>query len=145
MSVDVGVRGVIERPIAEVSSYAGDPATAPEWSRRIESAEWLTEAPVRLGSRIRYRARLLGRTFEYTYELVELSPGEQVAMRTIGGPFPMQTVYTWRPVGDRVTHMAIRHHGGPTGWRRVLQPLISRVLRRATTSDLAVLTRLLER
>ena len=57
MAVDVMTTIVIERPIAEVAAYAGDPSNAPTWYRRIDDAEWETEPPIMLGSRIAFRAR----------------------------------------------------------------------------------------
>ena len=60
MTVDVSETTVIERPIAEVAAYAGDPSNAPEWYRRISSAEWRTDPPIMLGSQIEFRARFLG-------------------------------------------------------------------------------------
>jgi uncharacterized membrane protein len=144
VSVDVAVTAVIERPIDEVSAYVGDPSNAPEWYRRISTADWQTEPPTRLGSRIRFEARFLGRTLDYVYEIVEYSPGEQVVMRTAEGPFPMNTVYTWRPVGDRVTHMALRNPGEQRGFARLAAPLIARAMRRAMTGDLAQLKQMLD-
>jgi uncharacterized membrane protein len=144
MTVDVGATIVIERPIDDVSSYAGDPSNAPLWYRRIMSADWETEPPITLGSRIAFRTRFMGRTLAYTYEVTEYTPGEQVAMRTTAGPFPMSTTYTWRPVGDRVTHMTLRNHGEPAGFSRVIAPLMAIVMRRAMRQDLADLKRLLE-
>jgi uncharacterized membrane protein len=144
MPVDVTATIVIERPIAVVAEYAGDPTHAPEWYRRIESAEWQTDPPMMLGSRITFRARFLGRELVYTYEVTEYSPGEQVAMHTTAGPFPMSTTYTWRPVGHRVTHMTLRNHGEPAGIARLTAPFVARAMRRAMHQDLADLKRLLE-
>ncbi len=144
MSVDVTETVVIERPVEEVAEFAGDPSNAPAWYRRIESAEWQTEPPVTLGSRIIFRARFLGRDLTYTYEVTEYTPGEQVAMRTAMGPFPMNTTYTWRAVGDRVTHMALRNHGEPSGFSRLAAPMMAFAMRRAMRQDLADLKRLLE-
>lgn len=145
MSVDVTETVVVERPVAEVAEFAGDPSNAPTWYRRIRSAEWQTEPPISLGSRITFRARFLGKDLNYTYEVTEYTPGEQVAMRTSQGPFPMNTTYTWRPVGDRVTHMTLRNHGEPSGFSRPAAPLIAFAMRRAMRQDLADLKRLLER
>lgn len=144
MSVDVTATEVIERPIDDVAAYAGDPSNAPEWYRRISSAEWQTEPPITLGSKVTFRARFLGRELVYTYEIVEYTPGERVAMRTAEGPFPMNTEYTWRPVGERVTHMTLRNHGEPTGFSKLAAPLMARAMRKAMNQDLADLKVLLE-
>jgi uncharacterized membrane protein len=144
MSVDVTATIAIERPIDVVAAYAGDPSNAPSWYRRIEAAEWETDPPITLGSRVAFRARFMGRSLAYTYEVTEYTPGEQVAMRTTEGPFPMATTYTWRVVSDRVTHMTLRNHGEPTGLTRLAAPLIRRAMRRAMHQDLADLKQLLE-
>lgn len=135
---------MIERSIDVVAAFAGDPSNAPTWYRRIATAEWETEPPMALGSRIRFRARFLGRDLSYTYEITEYTPGEQVVMRTTEGPFPMATTYRWRRVGDRVTHMTLRNHGEPTGFSRLVAPLMAIAMKRAMRQDLADLTRLLE-
>lgn len=144
MSVDVAVTTVIERPIGEVSEFAGDPSNAPTWYRRIASAEWQTDPPMTLGSRITFRARFLGRDLVYTYEVVEHTPGSQVAMRTSEGPFPMRTTYTWRALSERATHMTLRNDGEPRGFSKVVAPIVAVAMRRAMTQDLAQLKRLLE-
>lgn len=144
MSVDVSATIVIERSIDVVAAYAGDPANAPEWYRRIDEAEWQTEPPVSLGSEIAFRARFLGRDLAYTYRVTEYTPGEQVAMSTTDGPFPMNTTYTWRAVGDRVTHMTLRNHGDPAGFARLAAPFVAFAMRRAMRQDLQDLKRILE-
>ncbi len=144
MNVDVAETVVIERPIAAVAEYAGDPSNAPEWYRRIKTADWQTDPPVKLGSQITFRARFVGKDLVYTYVVTEFTPGEQVAMRTAEGPFPMNTTYTWRAVGERVTHMTLRNHGEPQGFSRLMAPLMAIAMRRAMRQDLADLKRLLE-
>lgn len=144
MSVDVAVTTVIERPIGEVSEFAGDPSNAPTWYRRIASADWQTDPPMTLGSRITFRARFLGRDLVYTYEIVEYTPGSQVAMRTSEGPFPMRTTYTWRALSERATHMALRNDGEPRGFSKLASPIVASAMRRAMTQDLARLKQLLE-
>lgn len=144
MSVDVAETVVIERPIAEVAEYAGDPSNAPEWYRRIKTADWQTDPPIKLGSQITFQARFMGKDLVYTYVVTEFTPGEQVAMRTAEGPFPMNTTYRWRAVGERVTHMTLRNHGEPQGFSRLMAPLMAIAMRRAMRQDLGDLKRLLE-
>ena len=144
MDVDVQVETTIDRPPAEVSSYAGEPGNAPAWYANIRSVEWRTDPPVRLGSRMDFVAQFLGRRLAYTYEVVDWVSGERLVMRTADGPFPMETTYTWEPARDGGTRMTLRNRGTPSGFTRIAAPVMERAMRRATTKDLARLKQLLE-
>jgi uncharacterized protein YndB with AHSA1/START domain len=145
VTVDVVTETVIDRPVAEVAGYSTDPANAPGWYANIESAEWQTPPPAALGSLVTFVARFLGRTLEYTYEFVELVPGQRVVMRTSSGPFPMETTYTWTPAPGGGTRMTLRNRGEPAGFTRLLSPLLVPAMRRANRKDLAALKAILER
>jgi uncharacterized protein YndB with AHSA1/START domain len=149
VTVDVRVEATIDRPLHEVAAFAADPSNAPRWYRRIDRADWRTDAPVRVGSRIAFRARFLGRNLEYTYEVTDYVPGERLTMTTAQGPFPMTTEYTWSRLvssvaGDGSTLMTLRNHGRPTGFSKLTAPMMSRAMRRAMTQDLRLLKQLLE-
>ncbi len=144
MTVDVQVETTIARPPSKVAAYAGDPSNAPEWYVNIKSVEWQTPPPIAVGSRMDFVAQFLGRRIAYTYEVAELVPGERLVMRTADGPFPMETTYTWEPVGGG-TRMTLRNRGNPSGFAKMTAPLMERAMRRATTKDLARLKALLER
>ena len=143
-AVDVLVETVIERPIAEVSAFAGDPSNAPAWYTNIKSVEWQTPPPMRVGSRLAFVARFLGRRLEYVYEIVEHVPGERLVMQSDGKPFPMRTTYTWEQVGEGQTRMTLRNSGQPSGFAAIGAMAMARAMRRATTKDLARLKALLE-
>ena len=144
MSVDVQVECTIERVPALVAEFAGDPTRAPQWYANIESVDWRTPPPVAVGSRMDFVARFLGRRLAYTYEVVELEPERRLVMRTADGPFPMETTYTWEPVGQGATRMTLRNRGNPSGFSRVAAPMMERAMKRATTKDLARLKAMLE-
>lgn len=65
----------IGQSVSEVASYVADPSNAPEWYRNIESMEWTTDPPVRVGSRMAFVARFLGLRLAYEYEVIEPVPG----------------------------------------------------------------------
>ncbi len=134
---------VIDRPLATVAGYAGDPANAPEWYANIQSVHWQTSPPVGVGSRMDFVARFLGRTLAYTYEVIEYGP-DRLVMRTAEGPFPMETTYTWTPLGDTRTRMTLRNRGEPAGFARVAAPMMASAMRRANDKDLARLKQILE-
>jgi uncharacterized membrane protein len=144
MAVDVLSEIVIDRPCEQVAAYAADPSHAPDWYVNIKSVEWLTEPPVRVGSRMAFVARFLGRRLAYTYEIVEYVPGERLAMRTAQGPFPMETTYTWRSDGPERTRMTLRNRGEPAGFSRLAGPFVALAMRRANRNDLAALKARLE-
>jgi hypothetical protein len=99
---------------------------------------------VAVGSRLAFVARFLGRRLAYTYEVVDLVPGERLVMRTAQGPFPMETTYTWEPVDDGRTRMRLRNRGEPAGFGSVAAPVLAAAMRRANRKDLATLKKRLE-
>src|SRR5688572_2215500 len=145
MAVDVLTEIVIDRPREEVAGYASDPTHAPEWYVNIQSVEWKSPPPLHVGARVAFVAQFLGRRLAYTYEIVELVPGERLVMRTAEGPFPMETTYTWEPAGPTATRMTLRNRGEPAGFAKVTAPLMAAAMRRANRKDLEHLKALLER
>lgn len=145
MAVDVRTEIVIDLPCDRVAEYAIDPSRAPEWYANIESVVWETPAPLGVGSRLAFVARFLGRRMAYTYEIVELVPGERLVMSTARGPFPMETTYTFTPLGSAGTRMTLRNRGEPQGFSTISAPLMAAAMRRANRKDLATLKALLER
>jgi uncharacterized membrane protein len=144
VAVDVQTDIVIDRPCGEVAAFAGDPTHAPDWYVNIDSVRWLSESPVRAGSRMVFVARFLGRRLEYTYEVVELDPGRRLVMRTAEGPFPMETTYSWAPTESGGTTMTLRNRGEPAGFAKIGAPAMAAAMRRANRKDLARLKALLE-
>jgi uncharacterized membrane protein len=145
VAVDVRSEIEIERARDEVAAFAADPANAPRWYRNILAVESETPPPVAVGSRLRFRARFLGRTLEYTYEIRELEPGARMVMATAQGPFPMETTYTWEDAGAGATRMGLRNRGEPSGFASVAAPVMGRAIRRANEGDLRRLKSILER
>jgi uncharacterized membrane protein len=142
--VDVITEIEIRRPRSEVAAYAGDPTHAPTWYSNIRSVEWRTPSPLDVGSRMDFVATFLGRRLAYTYEIVELTPGERLVMRTAQGPFPMETTYEWEAVTEAATRMRLRNRGTPSGFSRLVAPFMASAVRRANRKDLARLKEILE-
>jgi len=144
MKVDVVSRIVIQRPRGMVASFAVNPDNAPRWYANIKKVEWKTPPPARVGSRISFAARFLGRTLRYTYEIVEIVPEEYFIMRTAEGPFPMETTYSWDDAGGNATKMTLRNRGTPKGFFGAIAPILALAMRRANRKDLARLKQVLE-
>jgi uncharacterized membrane protein len=143
--VDVRTEILIDKPLSEVAGYAADPDNAPKWYVNIRSVEWKTPKPLVVGSQIEFHARFLGRNLEYTYEITQYTPEKKLVMRTAEGPFPMQTTYTWEAITADRTRMTLRNNGAPSGFSKMLAPMMEMMMRRANVKDLKRLKMLLER
>lgn len=142
--VDVRTEITINRPCERVAAYAADPEKAPEWYVNIQSAEWRTEKPLRVGSQIAFKAKFMGRELAYVYEVSEYIPGERMVMRTADGPFPMETTYTWKSLSENQCRMTLRNCGQPSGFSKLFAPFMKSAMRKANTKDLKRIKYLLE-
>jgi catechol 2,3-dioxygenase-like lactoylglutathione lyase family enzyme len=145
MEVDVTTVIEIARSRHHVAAFAADPANATRWYGNIASAELGTPEPLGAGSRIAFRANALGRQLGYTYEVVEYVPDERLVMRTVDGPYVMETTYTWEDCGAGRARMTLRNRGRPSGLASVMAPLMKLAMRRANRKDLRRLKSALER
>jgi hypothetical protein len=144
LPVDVVTELEIARPVEEVAAFAANPENAPIWYENIKSIEWRSKPPLSVGSRVAFVAQFLGRRLAYTYEIIELEPNTKLVMRTAEGPFPMETTYTWEAASSG-TRMALRNRGEPSGFSRLMAPLMEGAMRRANRKDLERLKDLLDR
>lgn len=142
--VNVHTDIIINRPIDVVADYAANPDKAPEWYVNIKSAEWKTQKPLVVGSRVAFVAHFLGRRLAYTYEFVELAPRQKLVMRTAEGPFPMETTYTWTAIDEQTTRMTLQNKGNPSGFSKLFAPLMATMMKRANNKDLKNIKRIIE-
>lgn len=141
--VDVRAEIIINRPLEEVREFTINPDNVPKWYDNIFSVEWKTEPPVQLNSKVAFRAKFMGKELAYTYDFVVLNDNE-LQMQTAEGPFPMKTTYTWEQVGENQTKMKLRNAGEPSGFSKLMSPLMSWMMRRANNKDLKKLKSVLE-
>lgn len=144
MQVDVLTEIGIGRPREVVASYASNPDNATAWYINILVVEWKTPKPLRVGTKLAFVARFLGRRLFYTYEIRELVPSEKLVMSTSDGPFAMETTYQWEDTPDGGTRMTLRNRGNPSGFSKVAAPAMVKAMRRANRKDLARIRTILE-
>jgi hypothetical protein len=144
VTVNVLTDIVVDRPVSVVAAYASDPDNATAWYVNITDVTWKTPKPAVAGSLVEFTAQFLGRKLVYTYEVAEVIPDAKFVMRTADGPFPMETTYTFVAEGDGKTRMTLRNQGEPSGFGKIVGPLMEKAMHRANTKDLQKLKSILE-
>ena len=142
--VDVNTEIEIKAPVERVAAYAFNPDNAPKWYVNINSVKWKTKKPLTIGSQVTFRAKFLGKHLEYTYEFKDLVPNKKLVMKTTEGPFPMQTTYELEIIDNQRTLMKLRNNGMPTGFSKLIAPLMARMMKRANEKDLEMIKSILE-
>jgi len=145
MTIDVTSEIEIKRWVPEVASFATNPDNVTKWYTKIKSVEWKSPRPLRVGTRIAFTARFLGKQLVYTYEVIEFIPSERLVMRMVDGSFRLETTYTWKPAEMGGTRMTLRNRGEPSGWMQWIKPLVALAMGHANRKDLGRLKTLLER
>jgi hypothetical protein len=121
-----------------------NPDNATAWYQNIKAVQWKSPRPRAVGSKVAFTAQFLGREFVYTYEFTEIVPGKRLVMKTSEGPFPMETTYTWENLRSGGTRMTLGNRGEPSGFSKIVAPIMGRAIRRANRKDLGRLKQLLE-
>ena len=131
----------INRPVAEVFKYLNDPTKMPEWNSTIEKAT-PSETPVKVGTRIRSRVRMLGRTIEATYEVVELEPNKRVVNKS-DEPFPWKAIITFQSESGG-TRLVSAAEGELGGFFKLSEPIFARIMKKQLQAQYETAKELLE-
>lgn len=142
--VDVRTEIEIGCPADKVFEYVSNPDNARNWYVNIKSVEWKTDPPAKVGSQIAFKAKFLGRELAYTYEIRELLPDQKMVMSTEEGPFPMETTYSVKAIDEYKSLIELRNRGYPSGFSKLMTPLMVPAMRKANTKDLTLLKKILE-
>ena len=131
----------INRPVADVFKYMNDPTRMPEWNSTIEEAT-PSETPVKVGTRIRSRLRMLGRKIEGTYEVVELEPNKRVVNKS-DEPFPWKAIITFQSESGG-TRLVSAAEGELGGFFKLSEPIFARIMKKQLQAQYETAKELLE-
>jgi len=143
--IDVSTEIDINCSKAKVAEYSANPDNAPKWYVNIKAAKWKTPRPLQVGSQIVFKTKFLGKLLVYIYEISEYAAEQKMVMKTIIGPFPMETIYTWKSIDGNITRMSLQSKGNPGGLSKLLTPLLSFAIKRANNKDLQRLKEIIEK
>lgn len=142
--LEVVVQQAIRRPAADVWAFIADMSNNPQWQKGMQSCEWTSDPPLRLGSTYDQRAKFLGREIVSSFEVTEFVEGEHIRIVTTGGTMPIDVTRSVEPVTDNVSLVEAIVRGDPSGPFRFAAPIMKPLVRRSVQQDYKRLKALLE-
>jgi uncharacterized protein YndB with AHSA1/START domain len=139
--VKIEISEHINRPVTEVFKYIADPTKLPEWNAIVEEAT-PSETPVKVGTRVKQRARFLGRKIESTAEVTEHEPDKRFTTKT-DRPFPLTISNAFEPEGSG-TKLVVVMEGEPGGFFKVGETILARIAKKQMQAQLDTAKELLE-
>ena len=133
----------INRSSDEVFAYISNFENNPQWQSGQISAEFTSDGPLRVGSTYDQIAKFLGRTIVSQFEVVEYDPGHMVKASTTSGSFPITFTRIVEPSGEGAAVKAIVE-GDSSGFFKLAEPLMARMVQRSVDSDYQNLKRIME-
>ncbi len=134
MPFDVRVNAHIARSPGDVAAYMFDPRHDPEWITGIEHVDPPT-APVDVGAETHRLAKFMGRRIDYILRVVQHVPDRLLVMESVRAPFPMGVTYGVEPDASG-SMVSLRVTGGYGVLMRLVQPIVSRQIKRSLEADL---------
>lgn len=141
--IEVTVRTEIEVPAAEVFAYVADFSNNQAWQSGISSVEWTSPPPIGVGSTYDqvsdYKNMVTG------YEITAIEPGCSITAESRqGATFPITVTRTVVPLSGTRCRITVDLIGHPRGFRRLVKPLVVKVVRDSIEADYRRLKRQLE-
>jgi len=140
--ITINSSATINRPASDVFEFVRNQENARLWL-----GGWLETRPTSETEGVGYTwvdvVEVLGRRVETEYEVTELEPGRKIAFKSIHGTFPINGAYAFTPAGD-ATDVNFKIEGESSGFFKLADPLLNRLLQRQWDTNLANIKDVLE-
>ncbi|MEA2000434.1 MAG: SRPBCC family protein [Actinomycetota bacterium] len=133
----------IARSAPDVFAFLADAANNPKWQNGMKTCEWITPAPVAVGSRYDREASFLGRPVLSTFEVLEFDPGHRILIESTKSTFPIRVERRVDSLTASTCRVKAEIEGGPSVPGSV-QRLVGWLAQRAVDRDYNRLVTLLE-
>ena len=133
----------VRRPVTEVFGFIEDARNRPQWDDTVVSEELTSPEPIAVGTTVATRLRSMGREYTYTWVVTEHQAPQRMTIGSVTGPMPT-TLHFVLSGDENATTIDFTVTGRPSGFLRLMQPLMARSTQRNLTRNFARLGQLLE-
>lgn len=134
---------VINSPVEHVWSHVVDQEKAPNWAVGVRNIRFITDPPLRLGSKCAWTQTFVGNDIDAIHEVVEYEPYKVVTFKAESGPFPITYRYIFEPTTNG-TKLTMIVEGEPAGFFKLATPLLTTVATRTMYHSLENLKDMVE-
>ena len=135
----------VNRPAAQVFAFLEEVTNNTKWLKGMRSCAWTTDPPVGVGSRYEQVAHFLGKEIRTSFEVTVHEPGRVVTIESReGSSFPLRVTRTVDPLSEARSRVVEIVESDPSGFYRVLQPMLRLMVTRNIRRDYKALKALLE-
>jgi carbon monoxide dehydrogenase subunit G len=133
---------LIARPIEDVFGFLAVPQNNEQWMSAVVATKRTATEPVTLGETFQHTVKFLGRTFDVTFEVIELDSPTRYSVRNNDGPIEFRGSYQLEQSDDK-TRFTFVLEGDPGNFFRFGMGMVERTARRQFATDLATLNEVL--
>jgi uncharacterized membrane protein len=133
----------IDRASEEVFDFISNFENNPKWQSGMVSAEVTSQGPLGVGSTYSQVAKFLGRPVVSEFEVIEYEPNRMVKATSTAGSFPITFTRIVEPDGTGTKASAIIE-GDASGFFKLAEPLLKRMVQKSVDGDYRNLKRILE-
>lgn len=133
----------IGRPPEQVFAFISNFENNPKWQSGMQEAKFTSEGPLGVGSSYAQVAKFLGRRVESNFEVIDYEPNRLVKATSTSGSFPITFTRVVEPI-DGGTLVTAIIEGDASGFFKLAEPLLARMVQRSVNADYANLKYILE-
>lgn len=134
---------VISRPVEEVFAFSTDAEKIAMWAGPVTEAKQTSDGPLGVGSTSTRVTQMLGRRIEHDYEVTEYEPNVRYSAKTTSGALPIEEHLSFEAV-EGGTKVTVAGDVDATGFFKLAEPIVNRIIKRQVEHDVKTLKDLLE-
>jgi uncharacterized membrane protein len=134
---------LIYRPVEEVFAYLTDVTNWSRWNEAVGNVVQTPPGPMGLVTTLRGASEVMGRTMEWSSEILEYEPNKKVVQKMHVGPTEISASWIFEPV-EGGTRLTMRSEGETSGPFSIAGPLMNRVVKQQVEENLARLKAVLQ-
>ena len=141
--ITITIKTEIDVPADEVFAFVADFSNNPAWQSGVETVDWTSPPPIQVGST--YDQTISFRNTVTGYQITAYEPGRSVTtVSGQGATIPTTVTRTVVPIGEDRCRVTVDLTAKPRLIRRLITPLLKKMIRDSVETDYRRLKRLLE-